>query len=159
MTKINKQSAVKFIKSIVCLFGVPNRIITGPSLPAIPSRNNVKNWASRFAMHLLLTQKTMDKSKEPTQKSLRVSRPSPLMAWKNMARSGLMSFRAHYGVTGHHLVGKPERLLSYWCTGPRSSSPRRSPWAPSVSRHMMKSHRTSSGVKISTSSMSEDGNL
>jgi transposase InsO family protein len=28
VVKINKQSAVKFIKSIVCRFGVPNRIIT-----------------------------------------------------------------------------------------------------------------------------------
>jgi transposase-like protein len=28
MVKINKQSAVKFIKSIICRFGVPNRIIT-----------------------------------------------------------------------------------------------------------------------------------
>jgi transposase InsO family protein len=26
--KINKQSAVKFIKSIICIFGIPNRIIT-----------------------------------------------------------------------------------------------------------------------------------
>jgi hypothetical protein len=28
MVKINKQSTVKFIKSIICRFGVPNRIIT-----------------------------------------------------------------------------------------------------------------------------------
>jgi transposase InsO family protein len=28
VVKINKQSTVKFIKSIVCRFGVPNRIIT-----------------------------------------------------------------------------------------------------------------------------------
>jgi transposase InsO family protein len=28
VVKINKQSAVKFIKSIICKFGVPNRIIT-----------------------------------------------------------------------------------------------------------------------------------
>jgi hypothetical protein len=28
VVKINKQSAIKFIKSIVCRFGVPNWIIT-----------------------------------------------------------------------------------------------------------------------------------
>jgi transposase-like protein len=28
VVKINKQSRVKFIKSIICRFGVPNRIIT-----------------------------------------------------------------------------------------------------------------------------------
>jgi transposase InsO family protein len=29
VVKINKQSTVKFIKSIICRFGVPNRTITG----------------------------------------------------------------------------------------------------------------------------------
>jgi hypothetical protein len=37
--------------------------------------------------------------------------------------------------------------------------PSRSPWAPSVSRHTMKPHRTSSSVVTLSSSMSEDGNL
>jgi hypothetical protein len=34
--------------------------------------------------------------------------------------------------------------------------PEKSPWAPRVSRHMMKPHRTNFGVMTSTSSMSED---
>jgi hypothetical protein len=51
----------------------------------------------------------------------------------------------HYGVTGLHPV-RPvlEKRLSFWCTGLRPSSPRRLPWAPSVSRHTMKPRRTSS---------------
>jgi hypothetical protein len=43
--------------------------------------------------------------------------------------------------------------------GLRPSSPRRSPWALSMSRCTMKPRRTSFGVKISTWLMSEDGNL
>jgi hypothetical protein len=34
-----------------------------------------------------------------------------------------MIFRAHYGVTGHHPLGLPERRLSFWCTMLRLSSP------------------------------------
>jgi hypothetical protein len=40
-----------------------------------------------------------------------------------MAASELMSFRVHYGATGHHLVEPRERRLSSWCTGLRPSSP------------------------------------
>jgi hypothetical protein len=70
-----------------------------------------------------------------------------------------MSFRAHCGETGHHPTGPLGRHLSSWYMGLRLSYRRKSPWAPYVSRHMTKKHRTSSGVKISTSSMREDDNL
>jgi transposase InsO family protein len=51
------------------------------------------------------------------------------------------------------------RHLYSWYTRLRPSSPRKSPWAPYVFRHTMKPHRTSSSVKILTSSMREDVNL
>jgi hypothetical protein len=125
VVKINKQSAVKFIKSILCRFRVLNRIITnnGSQFTSGAFQEYCEDLASRFAMHLLLTQRAIDKSKEPMQKSLRVSRPTPMMAWRNKARSGLMNFGAHYGVTGHLPAGQPERHLSSWCTGLRPSPP------------------------------------
>jgi hypothetical protein len=44
VVKINKQSTVKFIKSIICRFGVLNMIITdtGPSSPAAHSKGTAK---------------------------------------------------------------------------------------------------------------------
>jgi transposase InsO family protein len=74
-------------------------------------------------------------------------------------KSGSMSFRVHYGVTGHHLVGQSKKCLSFCYTGLRPSSPRKSPWAPSVSRYMTKPCRTSSSAKMLTLSTKEDGNL
>jgi hypothetical protein len=61
--------------------------------------------------------------------------------------------------TEHHPVEPRERHLSSWCMGPRSSFPRKSPWALFVSRHTTKPRMTISDVRISTWSMSKDGNL
>jgi hypothetical protein len=67
--------------------------------------------------------------------------------------------KKHYGETAHHPVGRLEKCLSSWCMGLRSSSPRKSPCAPSGSRHTMKPCRTSSSTKMLTLSTKEDGNL
>jgi hypothetical protein len=80
------------------------------------------------------------------------------LTWQD-GDSGSMSFRARYEETGHLPARPLERRLSLWSTELRSSSPWKSPWAPYVSRHTMKTRRTSSGVRISTLSMKEDGNL
>jgi hypothetical protein len=44
VVKINKQSTVKFIKSIAYRFGVPNRVIidNGPSSPAVHYKDTAK---------------------------------------------------------------------------------------------------------------------
>jgi hypothetical protein len=107
----------------------------------------------------LLTLRAMTKWRETTQKSLRVSRLAPKMDWKSMERSGSMSFHARYGETGHHPAVPLGRRLSLRSTGLRLSSPRKSTWAPYMSRHTTKPRRTSSDVRISASSMKEDDNL
>jgi hypothetical protein len=61
--------------------------------------------------------------------------------------------------TEHHPVRPLGRRLSSWYMGLRLSSPRKSPWAPYVSRHTMKLRRTSSDMKILILSMREDDNL
>jgi hypothetical protein len=48
---------------------------------------------------------------------------------------------------------------NFICEGSRPSFHQKSPWALCVSRHTMKPRRTSSGIKISTWSTSEDGKL
>jgi hypothetical protein len=56
VVKINKQSTVKFIKSVICRFGVMNRIITdmGPSSPVACFKNTARILASKSAMLTLL---------------------------------------------------------------------------------------------------------
>jgi hypothetical protein len=115
VVKINKQSAMKFIKSIVCRTGSSPTM--GPSSPAVPSKGTVKTLASKYAMCQLLIQRVMDKWSEQMQKFSKVSRLIPMMASRSMARSGLMIFRVHYGATEHHPVKPRVRHLSSWCTG------------------------------------------
>jgi hypothetical protein len=70
VVKINKQSVVKFIKSIICRFKVPNQIITdnGSSSLVVPSKGTAKILASRFAIPPHLIQKAMDRWSVPMQK-------------------------------------------------------------------------------------------
>jgi hypothetical protein len=135
VVKINKQYVIKFIKSIAYRFRVPNKIIA-----------NNGSQLSSSAFHGYC-------------EDLRIKICYASVAHlESMARSGLMSIRAHCGLTRHHPVGPLGRHLSSWCLGLRPSSPQQSPCAPYVSRHTMKPCKTSSGVKISTSSTSKDGN-
>jgi hypothetical protein len=52
----------------------------GPNLLAVPSKGTTKILASRFAMHLLLIQRAMDKWSMPMQKYSRALRLVPMMA-------------------------------------------------------------------------------
>jgi hypothetical protein len=76
VVKINKQSAVKFIKSIVYRFGVA----TGPSSPAARSKHTARISASKSAMCPLLIERVMDKSRELMLKSSMASKHAPMTA-------------------------------------------------------------------------------
>jgi hypothetical protein len=80
VVKINKQSTVKFIKSIIYKFRVSNRIITdnGPSSLAAHFKDTVRILESKSAMCLLLIQSVMNMSRELMLKSSRVSRHTPM---------------------------------------------------------------------------------
>jgi hypothetical protein len=52
----------------------------GPNLLVVPSKGTAQILASRFAMHLLLTQRAMGRWSEPMQKYSRVLRLAPTMA-------------------------------------------------------------------------------
>jgi hypothetical protein len=82
VVKINKQSAVKFIKSIIFRFNVLNRIITnnGPSSPVEYFKNTAKTSTSISVAHLLGIQRAMDKSREPMLKYSRISRHTRMTA-------------------------------------------------------------------------------
>jgi uncharacterized protein YwbE len=82
MVTINEQSAIKFIKAIICKFGLPNEIITdnASQFTSRVSKNTTKTLASKSATHPLGIQKVMDKSREPMLKSSGVSRHAPMNA-------------------------------------------------------------------------------
>jgi hypothetical protein len=82
VVNINKQYVVKFIKSIICRFGVLNRIITdnGSQFTSRVFQKYCEDLGSKYGMHLLRIQRLMDKLKGPMLKHSRVSRCAPTTA-------------------------------------------------------------------------------
>jgi hypothetical protein len=159
VVKINKQCAVKFIKSIICRFGVPNRIVTNTrsqftskvfqeycenlsiqicyASVAHPERNGQVERANAEILRGLKTC-TYDCLKKHGAKWI----DELLCAlWANQTSSS-------------RATGETPFFLVY---GAEAVTPLKSPWSPPVSRHTMKLHWTSSDVMMSTSSTSEDG--
>jgi transposase InsO family protein len=82
IVKINKQSAVKLIKSIICRFEVLNRIITdnGSQFTSRVFQEYREDLASKSVTRLLRIQRAMNKSRGPMLKYSRVSRHAPMTA-------------------------------------------------------------------------------
>jgi hypothetical protein len=161
VVKINKQSIVKFIKSIICIFGVPNRIITD---------NGSQFTSGAFQLYC----EDLD---------IQICYASPTHTESNGQVECanveiLKGFKTHTydGLKKHDKKWIDELPCALW--GNRTSSsqatgempffmvygadvvlPPKSPWALCVSRYTMKPHRISSGVRISTWLMSKDDNL
>jgi transposase InsO family protein len=152
VVKINKQSAVKFIKSIICRFGILNRIITDNESQF--TSGAFQGYCEDLGIQICYASVAHLESNGPVERAnteiLKGMKIHSYDGLKKHARSGLMSFRTRYGAIGHYLVEPRERRLSSWCTGMRLSFPQRSPWALYMLRHMMNAHRTSSGMRIST---------
>jgi hypothetical protein len=159
MVNITKASAIAFLKSIVCRFGVPNRIITNNGTQF--KSQHFQEYCEDIGIQLRFASMAHPRSNSQVEQAnaeiLRGSRFAPTTILKSMVRSGLTSFRAYYGGTGPHPAERPGRLLSSWSMGPKHAFPRRSPWAHYESKLSMTNCRSGSIVKMWTSSMSEDG--
>jgi hypothetical protein len=159
VVKINKQSTVKFIKSIICRFGVPNWIITNTGSQFTSrvfqeyyedlgvqicytsiAHLEINGQVEKANAEILgdLKTRTYDCLKKHSAKWID---ELPCTLWSNWTSASQAT-----GETSFFLVYGADAII-----------PRRPPWSPSVSRHTTKPRRTSSGVMISTSSMSEDG--
>jgi hypothetical protein len=117
----------------------------------------VRILASKSTMRLLLIQRVMGRLREPMLKPSRVPRHTHMTARRSLVTSGLTSFHAHYGITGHLQTGPRGRCLSSWCMGLKLLSPQKLPLPFPMFRNMTKSRRTNSGVMMSTLLMNEDG--
>jgi hypothetical protein len=161
VVNINKQSAIKFIKSIVCRFGLLNRIITdnGSQFTSSAFQWYYEDLGIQICYASIAHPESNGQVERANAEILNGLRTRTYDGLKKHGKNGLMSFCAHYRVTGLHPVGPLEKHLSSWCTGLRLSSPRKSPRAPSMSIHTTKPRKTSSGAKMLTLLTKEDGNL
>jgi transposase InsO family protein len=129
VVNINKQSAVKFIKSIICRFGVPNRIITdnGSQFTSGTFQGYCEDLGIQVCYESIAHPESNGQVERANTEILKGLKTRTYDGLKKHAASGLMSFRVHCGATVHHPVEPWERRLSSWCTGLKPSFPRRSP--------------------------------
>ena len=82
VVNITKKSAVAFLKSIVCRFGIPNRIIAdnGTQFKADSSKSTARTSASSYALRSWHIPAAMDRLRERMQRSSGDSRPAPTTA-------------------------------------------------------------------------------
>ena len=82
VVNITKKSAAAFLKSIMCKFGVPNRIIAdnGTQFKSRLFQEYARTSASSYALRPWHIPAAMDRSRERMQRSLGDSRPAPITA-------------------------------------------------------------------------------
>jgi hypothetical protein len=159
MVNITKASATAFLRSIVCRFGVPNRVITdnGTQFTSQYFQKYCENIGIQLCFASVAHLRSNSQVEGLTLRSSEGSRSGPTAILRNMVQDGLMSFRACYGGTGPLPAGQQGKPLSSWSTGPKRAFPRRSPWALYESRPLMRTCRNSSAAKTWTLSTSVDG--
>ena len=82
MVNITKKSAVAFFKSIVCRFGIPNRIIAdnGTQFKSRLFQEYCEDIGIQLCLRPWHIPAAMDRSRERMQRSLGDSRPAPITA-------------------------------------------------------------------------------
>jgi hypothetical protein len=159
VVSITQGVVVAFLKSIVCRFGVPSRII-------MDNRTQFKSrlfqeYCEGIGTQLYFASVAHPKSNGQTERAnteiLRGLKTCTYDCLKSMVQIGSMSFRPYYGGIGPHPSELPGRPRSSWSTGPKPAFPQKSFWAPHKSSLSMSLCRNSYGVRTWTSSMNANG--
>jgi hypothetical protein len=161
VVKISKQSAVKFIKSIVCRFGVLNRIIIDNG--SLFTSGAFQGYYEDLEIKIFYASVAHPESNGQVERA----NVEILKGLKTCTYDGLKKHGKKW-IDELSCALWGNRTSPSWATGETPLFmvygaevvlPQKLPWTLYVSRHTTKPHRTSTSMKISTSSMSEDGNM
>jgi hypothetical protein len=159
MGSITQGVVVAFLKSIVCRFGVPSRIITnnGTQFKSRLFQEYCDGIGTQLCFASVAHPRSNDQAERANAEILRGLKTHTYDCLKSMVQIGSMSFCPYYGGTEPHpaeLLGRPH---SSWSTGPKPAVPRKSLWAPHESSLSMSLCRNSYNVSTWTSSTNADG--
>jgi transposase InsO family protein len=126
VVNINKQSTVKLIKSIICRFGVLNRIITdnGSQFTIDAFQGYCEDLEIQICYASVAHPESNSQVERANAEILKGLKTRTCHGLKKHGKKWVDDARAHYAVTRLHPVGPLEKRLSFWCTGLRPSSPR-----------------------------------
>jgi transposase InsO family protein len=159
VVKINKQYAVKFIKSIVYRFGVPNRFITdnGSQFTSRVFQEYCKDLSVQICYASIAHLESNGQVKRANTEILRGPKICTYDCLKKHGAKWIDELLCALWANRTSSSQATGETSFFWVYGPKLLSPQKSPWSPPVFRHTTKPRRTSSGVMILTVSTNEDG--
>jgi transposase InsO family protein len=159
VVNITKASATAFLRSIVCRFGVPNRVITDNETQF--TSQYFQEYCEDMGIQLCFASVAHHRSNGQVERAnAEILRGLKIRTYCDLEKHGtrwideLPSVLWGNRTTPSRATGEP---LSSWSTGPKRAFPRRSPWALYESSLLMRIFRNSSVAKTWTSSTSADG--
>jgi transposase InsO family protein len=153
VVNITKASATAFLRSIVCRFGVPNRVITDNGTQF--TSQYFQEYCEDIGIQLCFASVTHPRSNGQVEwANAEILRGLKIRTYCDLEKHGARWIDELPSVLWGNRQGKP---LSSWSTGPKRAFLRRSPWALYESRLLMRICRNSSVAKTWTSSTSADG--
>ena len=159
MVSITQGAAVAFLKSIVCRFGVPNRVImdNGTQFKSQLFQEYCEGIGTQLCFAFVAHPMSNGQAERANTEILRGLKTRTYDCLKSMVQIGSTSFHPYYGGTGPHPAELPGRPRSSWSTGPKPAFPRKSLWAPHGPSRLMSQRRNNCSARMWTSSMSTGG--
>jgi hypothetical protein len=125
MVSITQGAVVAFLKSIVCRFGVPIRIITdnGTQFKSWLFQEYCEGIGTQLCFASVAHPKSNGQAERANTEILRGLKARTYDYLKSMGQIGSTSFRPYYGGTGPHPAELSGRPRSSWSTGPKPAFP------------------------------------
>jgi hypothetical protein len=125
VVSITQGAAIAFLKSIVCRFGVPSRIITdnGTQFKSRLFQEYCEGIDTQLYFASVAHPRSNDQAERANVEILRGLKTCTYDCLKSMVQIGSMSFRSYYGGTRPHPAELPGRPRSSWSTGPKPAFP------------------------------------
>jgi transposase InsO family protein len=159
VVNITQGVVVAFLKSIVCRFGVPSRIITdnGTQFRSRLFQEYCEGIDTHLCFASVAHPRRNSQAERANAEILRGLKTPTYDCLKMHGANWVNELPCVLWGTEPHPAELPGRPCSSWSMGLKPVFPRKSLWAPHGSSHLMSLCRNSYGVRTWTSSTSVDG--
>jgi hypothetical protein len=156
---ITQGVVVAFLKSIVCSFGVPSRIITdnGTQFKSQLFQEYCEGIGTQLCFASMAHPRSNGQAERANIEILRGLKTRTYDCLKKHGANWVNELPSVLWGTGPHPAELPRRHRSSWSTGPKPAFPQKSLWAPHGSSLSMSLCRNSYDVRTLTSSTNTDG--
>jgi transposase InsO family protein len=159
VVSITQSATVAFLKSIICRFGVPSRIITDNGIQFISwiFQEYCEGIDTQLCFASVAHPRSNGQVERANVEILRGLKTRTYDCLKKHGTNWVSELPSVLWGIGPHLVELPGRPHSSWSMGPKPAFPRKSLWAPHGPSHLMSLHRNNYDARMWSSSTSTGG--